>query len=335
MLLFKRMILTTVVFAFQIQALATFKPTLNVLTSLHTLNHGLISQFESENNVNIRVDFVGGREEFEPVLRAGLRTYDVVVADERILEKLYLSRIIRTLPDESKDLALPNSGLFKRSKMNEDGSAYLPLFADPMGIAYNKENSNIPTPVSWDVLVQTEDNPYWRQRVYLPQSPKILFFLALMATQKELNPQSWFIPESTTRWFKQLSLQNANTDLPLEYAFLGDKTSAAVIFYSQFIRLHKVVHNIDFVVPQQNTFFDRISVGWCSNSVQEALSRKLIKYLAIHRNDIAKKSEMISLDAKEFKQSPTNNWVLFEDDIPLPKKIENILKDLSENYLNF
>jgi len=43
---------------------------------------------------------------------------------------------------------------------------------------------------------------------------------------------------------------------------------------------------------------------------------------------------MISLSATEFKQSPTKNWVLFEDDIPLPKKIENILKDLSQNYLN-
>jgi spermidine/putrescine-binding protein len=328
------LILTTVVFAFQIQALATFKPTLNVLTSLHTLNYELISKFESENNVNIRVDFVGGREEFEPVLKAGLRTYDVVVADERILEKLYISRIIRTIPEDSKPTFPVNNALYKRSKMTEDGTGYLPLFVDPMGIAYNKQNSTIPNPVTWDVLIQTDENPYWRQRVYLPQSAKILFFLSLMATKKELNPQSWFIPETTTRWFKELSLQNANTDLPLEYAFLGDKTSAAVLFYSQYLRLQKVVNNIDFVVPQQNTFFDRISVGWCSNSAQEGLSKKLIKFLYSHSNNISQKAGMISLSATEFKQSPTKNWVLFEDDIPLPKKIENILKDLSQNYLN-
>ena len=330
MLFIKRFILTSCILAFQFKAYSSFKPTINVLTTMNTLDPTLIAKFETENKANVRVDFVGSRSEFEAHLRAGLRTYDLVVADERILEKLYLERLLRSLPDEDINKVNDQYPLYKRSKINEDGASYAALFANPLGIAYSKENSVIDYPISWDILIHINNNPYWRQRIFISPSYKSQFLLALLATQKDISAQSWFIPETTTKWFKQLRLQNANIDLPLELAFLGDKISAAVIFYSDYLRLKRVLPELEFIVPAQSTYYDRISVGWGSNSAQEVLSKKLLKFLSDNREELSKDVNMLSLNTLNFKKSDTHNWILYEDDIPLPKRIENILKDLSQ-----
>ena len=297
---------------------------------MHTLDPSLIANFEIENKSNVRVDFVGSRGEFETHLRGGLRSYDIIIADERILEKLSLERLLRYIPDEINTKIAEKNPLYTRSKINEDGKAYLPLYADPLGIAYIKENTQLPSKISWDVLIETDLNPYWRQRIYVSPSYKTQFLISLLATDKEITSSSWFIPESTTKWFKQLRLQNANTDLPLELAFLGQKISAAVIFYSDYLRLKRVVPGLDFVIPSQSTYYDRISVGWASNSVQENLAKKFIQYIYKERKNCAKNVHMLSLETLNFLNSDTHNWILYEDDIPLPKKIEGILKDLSQ-----
>jgi spermidine/putrescine-binding protein len=334
MFFIKRLILTSCMVAFQFKAYCSFKPTINVLTYMHTLDPALVAKFEEANNANVRVDFVGSRNAFEAQFRAGLRTYDVLVADERILEKLYLSKLIRTLPNESASKNNINFPLFQRSKVNEDGLSYLPLFADPLVIAFNTKNSKVTQPVTWDILIHIDENPYWRQRIFVSPSYKSQFLIALLATQTIITPQSWYIPESTTRWFKQLRLQNANTDLPLELAFLGNKISAAVVFYSDYLRLKRVISNLDFVIPTSSTYYDRISVGWGANSVQENLSKNFIKYIYDNREHLSKNLNMLSLNSTNFKNSETKNWILYEDDIPLPKKIENILKDLSQTPNN-
>ncbi len=122
---------------------------------------------------------------------------------------------------------------------------------------------------------------------------------------------------------------NANTDLPLEFAFLNNKISAAVIFYSDYLHLKKIVSKLDFIVPEQNTYFDRISVGWAANSPQELLANKFIQFLYNNKELLSQKDSMLSLDTFDFKNSNTKNWILYEDDIPLPKKIEKILKYLT------
>jgi spermidine/putrescine-binding protein len=326
---FKRLILTSCLLAFQFKASPSFKPTLNILTTMHVLNPDIVAKFEKENNANVRVDFVGSRKEFETHIRGGLRTYDVIVADERILEKLSLERMLKNLSDDVTTKNTNKVLLYKRSKINEDGRAYLPLYIDPMGIAYLKNESHIPEKVTWDLLIQTELNPYWRQRIAVSQDEKIQFLIALLATQKEISPNSWYIPESTTHWFKELRLQNANTDLPIEMAFLGKKISAAVLFYSDYLRLKRIVPNLNFMIPEQNTYYDRMSIGWSSSSVQEALAKKLILFLFQHRKETAHSAGLLPMETRSFLNSPTKNWILYEDDVPLPKKIENILKELT------
>jgi hypothetical protein len=199
-----------------------------------------------------------------------------------------------------------------------------------LGIVYDRKDTVLsPADLSWDILVNTQKNPYWRQRISIPNTPKSQLLLALLATQQELSVQSWFIPEMTVKWFKQLRLEGAPENFPLEMAFLGNKISAAVVFSSQFFRLKKVVPDLQFIVPYPRTYFDRIGIAWSSHSVQDNLAKSFIAFVEKNKEDIVKSSYLLSLKTTEFQKTSTQNWVLYEDDIPLPKRIESILKDLS------
>lgn len=304
--------------------------TLNVLAPMGLLDAKVVQKFESENRVNVYVEFVGNRAEYESKLRAGLRTYDVVIADERTLEKLYLNRLIRILNDAlvpPLDKAHP---LTKRTKLNPEGNAFIPFLADPMGIAYREKNSKVTEPVSWNILITPNENPFWRQRIFVSNHPKQQLLLALLVSKKEISPSSAFIPEPTLQWLKQLRLQNVNIkNTPLELAFLGNQISAAVVFYSDYLRYRKVVPNLRFVVPEEATYYTRYGLGWPETSLQEALAKKLIEHLYKNKEQIAKKSQLLDINSDTYGNTPIKNWSLYDDDAPLPKRIDNTLKEMA------
>ncbi len=318
-----------VVFDFSAKAVV-FKPTLNLLAPIGVLSPRIISQFEEETHSNVRIEFVGSRFEYESRLRAGLRNYDVVVADERILQRLYLQRQLRSLNDESifSGKASINYPLQTKSKINVDGRSYLTLMADPMGISFNKKNFMIKNgQASWDWLISPDENPYWRQRVFVSNFPKHQLLLALLATGKEITTSSWFIPEPTIKWLQSLKLQSANIDYPLELAFLGNKIEAAVNFRSDFLKLRKVVPDLKFVVPIKLTYYDRIGVAIVSDTVQEALAQNFVKYLNHKKDSLVINENYLSYNTLNYEGSATKNWIPYDDDIPIPRRIENILND--------
>lgn len=316
-------------FSFSVRAVA-FKPILNILAPMGVLSPKVISQFEEASNSSVRIEFVGSRFEYESRLRSGLRNYDVVVSDERILQRLYLQRQLRSLNDESILVGNVSSiyPLQAKSRLNADGRSYLTLMSDPMGIAFNKKNFLLKhTQVSWDWLISPDENPYWRQRVFVSNSPKHQLLLALLATGKEITTSSWFIPEPTIKWLQSLKLQSANIDYPLELAFLGNKVEAAVVFRSDFLKLKKVVPDLKFVVPSKVTYYDRIGIAIVSDTVQEALAQNFVKFLNHKKDVLIINDNYLSYNSLNYDGSSTKNWIPYDDDIPIPRRIENILND--------
>lgn len=305
-----------------------FKPILNVLVPMGVLSPRAITQFEEESHTNVRVEFVGSRFEYESRLRAGLRNYDVVISDERILQRLYLQRQLRSLTDDIISSVDPTRPLEARSKINADGRSYVTLMVDPMGIAYNKKNFALKSKfASWDWLISADDNPYWRQRVFVSNFPKHQLLLALLATGKDITSSSWQIPEPTLKWLQNLKLQSAKIDYPLELAFLGNKIEAAVVFRSDYLKLKKVVPDLKFVVPVKITYYDRIGAGIVSDTVQESLAQSFVKYLNHKRASLIVSDNYLNSNILNYEGSLTKNWLSFDDDIPLPRRIENILND--------
>ncbi|APJ03794.1 hypothetical protein [Silvanigrella aquatica] len=309
---------------------AAFKPVLNLLAPIGVLSPKVIAQFEEESRSNVRIEFVGSRYEYESRLRAGLRNYDVVISDERVLQRLFLQRQLRSLNDEAIFSGTINATypLQSKSRLNLDGRSYLTLMADPMGIAFNKKNFVLKRgQVSWDWLINPDENPYWRQRVFVSNFPKHQLLLALLATSKEITTSSWFIPEPTLKWLQSLKLQSANIDYPLELAFLGNKIEAAVIFRSDYLKLKKVISDLKFVVPAKVTYYDRMGVGIVSDTVQEPLAQSFVKFLNRRKENLIVNENFLNFNTLNFEGSATKNWVLYDDDIPIPRRIENILNE--------
>lgn len=310
---------------------AAFKPVLNLLAPQGVLSPKMISQFEDEYHCNVRIEFVGSRYEYESRLRAGLRNYDALLADERILQRLYLQRQLRSLNDDVNFSLnqITKYPLQVRSRLNLDGRSYVTLMADPMGIVFNKRNFNVKQALpSWNWLISPEEFPFWRQRVFVSNFPKHQLLIALLATGKEITSSSWFIPEPTIKWLQNLKLQSVNVDYPLELAFLGNKIEAAVVFRSEYMRLKKVVPDLKFVVPNKVTYFDRIGIAVVSDTVQETLAQNFIKFLNSKRDHLIVNDNYISYNVINYEGSATKNWVAYDDENPIPRRIENILNDL-------
>ncbi len=312
-------------------AFANFKPTLQVIVGHNILSDKLILQFEQENQVNVRIEFANSREEVLAHVKAGLRIYDVVIGNERVLEKLSLARYLKTLPSSYFNEVKTYENIEKPTKLNQESHFNLPLFVDPMGITYISEQTKKGQQISWDSLLDTTANPLWRQRVVIPISSKGQMLIALMATHQDLNLQNWSFPAETALWFRRLRLQNTQSNTPLALAFLGKKIAASVIFYSDYLRLKKIVPNLEFSLPKEGTYFDRIGIAWTSNSMQEALSKKFIEFIYKNRKNLAENNLWIDLGTKKFQDSDTSRWYLFDDEAPWSKKLENILKELSNS----
>lgn len=309
---------------------AEFKPILNLLAPIGILSPKIISQFEEQTKTHIRVEFVGSRFEFESRLRAGLRSYDVVIADERVLQRLFLSRLLRSLNDEIVSLSSnnPSLPLQMRSRLNVDGRSYLTLLVDPMGIVFNKKKFPLKVEQpSWNWLISPDKIPFWRQRVYVSNIPKQQLLIALLATGKELSASSWFIPEPTMKWLQKLKLQSANIDYPLELAFLGNKIEAATVFRSDYLKIKKVVLDLKFVVPNDITYYDRLGIGIVSDTAQEVLAQNFIKFLYKNKNSLINNENYLLTNIVKYDGQDVKNWILYDDELPLSKRIENILND--------
>ncbi len=310
---------------------ANFKPTLQVVVCHNILNDKLISTFENENHVNVRVEFANSREEVLSQIKAGLRIYDVVIGNERTLEKLALNKYLRSIPSTlyPKQELVPV--LEKITKLNEEIHYNLPLFVDPIGIAYDKKQTNNISNISWDTLLNTTEYPKWRQRIVVPFSAKGQMLIALLATGHQINIQNWSFPPETALWFSKLKLQNKKNHVPLELAFLGNQIASSVIFYSDYLRLKKVVPNLEFVIPAEGTYYDRIGISLTSNSLQDALSKKFVEFIYKNRSELAKNNTWVDLRTQKFQQSDVSHWYPFDDEAPWSKKLEKILKDLTES----
>ncbi len=327
-ILFRLYFIAVLCFVGNMSWAVAYKPVLNVLAPIGVLTPKIIAQFEEESHSNVRMEFIGSRFEYDSRLKAGLRNYDVVIADERILQRLFLQRLLRSLTDESIVAVKSQYPLDQRSKLNADGRSYLTLLIDPMGIAYNRKSITLKgNDLSWDMLINQDENPFWRQRVFVANSPKHQLLLALLATGKEITSTSWFIPEASLKWLQSLKLQSANIDYPLELAFLGNKIEAAAVFRSDYLKYKKVVPDLKFIIPKQITFYDRIGAAVVADTVQDNLAQSFIKYLKIKRDYLISNDNYLSYKTQSFEGSTAKNWVLYDDDFPLPRRIENILND--------
>ena len=310
---------------------------LSVLAPLGMVDAIAIREFEQKRHVNVRMELVGGPSEYEPRLRNSPRGWDVVLADESQLIRLVYSKLLRPLP-ESVSKNASHVGLDIRPKVNEDGRAYLNLMADPMGLVWKQDSLSSKNDPAWTWLSQMSENPYWRNRTLLPYDMKVQFLIAKKATSivKDTDMSIVEIGSSVANdtvasaalafdWLKQARLQARPHHAQMELDFLSDRVVAGILWRSDFLRIRKLVRNIEFEVPRSGTYFTRIGAAIVADTAQEILANEFVQFLYLKRDSLARYAGLVSLAETKFEDKPIRNWSLLENDLVLPKAIEQEL----------
>lgn len=274
-------------FSVQAKTETSVKQSLNVMTYMGILDKDLISKFEKENNVFVRVDFVINPSDFAARIKSHMRVYDVMISNQQVSDTLSQANILRDIS---------------------------PLWIDPVGIAYDGQVSKIQQPFSWESLIQPDLNPYWRQRIVTTGlSSKEQLMIALLETKEKMTTIKSKLPITTQKWMDALKKQSVDLAYPMELAFLGNKISAAAVFYSDYLRLKRVVPYLEFAVPVEGTFYNKISAAVVASSFQENLSKKLIDFLIKNRKEFSLKNQLVNLDLNQFKGSDLKNWEIYDE----------------------
>lgn len=303
------------------------KTVLSVLAPLGLLDAGLVREFESRKQVSVRVELVGSVHEYEPRLRGSPRVWDVVVSDESQLIRLVLARLTRPI---TETLAVPKAEsklpLEHRSKINEDGRSYVLLMADPLGLVWKGETRTAKSPLAWVQLANLTDNPLWRSRTLLPSDVRVQFLLALKAsgsasaanlTISELRP--------AFDWLKAARQQSRLKSFQPEIDFLANRIVAGAVWRSDFLRMRRLIPNLTFGVPKAGTYFSRFGAAVVADSAQENLANEFVRFLLEKRETLASFTQLVSLTAAAVDESSVASWTLLEDELVLPRAVENEL----------
>ncbi len=292
----KKIFLFTYVFIFIHLTAGASNPfkSLHILAPLRMLDPNLISQFEKENGCEVKVDFVVDDSGVESQLRSDLKTFDLVIADERSLVRLSTANLLKTLPESIQQSKHAKNSLQIKSTFNSEVNTYVPIFVNPLGIAYRPSISIVDEKTTWNALIDNDKNPYWRQHLYIPERLITQISLALLANPVELK-NTRRLPQPTLRWLTHLRSQKALLTQPLIYAFEAKTVNAAVIFYSEYLRHKEYVKDLDFAIPSDGTYFERYGVAWCLSSQQEELAQKFMKYMKKNSGQFAEFNRLLDI----------------------------------------
>ena len=303
------------------------KTVLNVLAPPGRLDARVVAEFEQKMNISVRVEFVGNDSEYESRLRSSPHLWDVLIANEQRLITLSLAKLTRSVPD-TKAPGAPRLPLEKRSSVNEDGKAYVPLMADPLGLVWIAGSRKELGPVSWKWLVNPDLNPLFRSRVLLPADTGLQFLLGAFNSGVNAPYSEARAAKPAFEWVLRARHQQVVMGVAPEYDFLGGRAAVGAVWQSEFLRLRKLVTGLTFAVPAQGTFFDRHGVALVADTPNEALALDFMSFLNTKRDESAARLGFVTLITQDIGGSNTTSWQFIGHHLPLPLVIENELKKM-------
>lgn len=286
---------------------------LNVLTPMRILDPMLIKRFEQENNCQVHVEFMSNYNGYDSHLRSEIQMFDVVIADEKSLIQLTTANMLRSLPEDLRQKNITSSNpLQVKTQFNTEVNTYLPLFVNPIGIAYNRNISNIQKDATWNILLDSEKNPYWRQHLFVSNDRAKQIAIATIATQESLKHNKKTLPTNVTTWLAKLYHQKSEITFPLELAFLGQHVNAGILLYSEYLRYKNIAPFLEFYVPSDGTYFERFGIGWCLSSIQEKLAVKFIKYISENSAKFSNFNHLIDITTS-IENQRFMSWRLYDE----------------------
>lgn len=312
---------------------ASPRTTMGVLAPLGRLDASVVRAFEERARVNVRVDFVASGTEYEARLRSSPHAWDVVVADEQHLASLYFAKSTRpipaTVPKPSPEAPLARPGRY----VPEGERIFVPLAADPLGLAWIGPTRTAPDPVTWDWLADPKANPMWRSRVALPTDPRLQFLVA--AGQAGLTAPFTDVSAAKPA-FEWLALarhqarpsERVPASLDPESMLLSGRASAAVLWRSQYERVRKLLPELRFAVPDKGTYVERHGAALVAETFHEKEAVAFLTHLQENRDTLARATGLLPLQPSPGQAWAAQSWRVAAEVLPVVKGIEIALEKM-------
>jgi len=306
-------------------------PVLSLLTQTQRLDAALVQEFEATRKVAVRVEFVSSSLDYEARIRSLPHNWDLVLADEQRLVNLSVLKVLRNLP-ESINIPPDVPGLERRSRANEDGRAFVNLMADPLGVMYLKKTRTSPGPLGWDWINKPTLNPLWRSRIALFADERMNFMTAAIATGLKFPIAQTSDARKVQDWLAHAELQGRAMSLSAAIpAFLAEKFSAGLVWQSDYLQAARYVKQLEFAVPSEGTYVERVGVGLVADCRNEALALDFIRFIYEKRDLLAQRRGLLPLHTTEFQGSRVAKWRIFSDDLPHLKELTSVLAKLKKD----
>ena len=298
-------------------AMGAPRVTLSVLAPRGVLSYKVVKLFEDQHNVNVRVEFVSNSSEYETRLRASPFGWDLVVANQQRINKLYFSRLVRALPNvlgKGEENSHARTGL-----ATELQNVSLPLLIDPLVIYWSQEvvKNNVMLG-SWSTLSDFVAHPLLRNRIDLPENVQAQFIVAGVKANYFLQKDDEALRQALS-WLKVVRAQAKNQGLPRSQRLLSKKVVAGGAWLSEVLQLKNVAKNVSYAVPKEGTVFERIVVAAAAESTNEKLAEQLMQHMQKHRAGLANRTGYLSVLAAEPSSFSMENWRYIEEVLPLEK----------------
>jgi spermidine/putrescine-binding protein len=303
------------------------QPIISVLCPYGLLDYKILSNFERNAKVRLRVELASGQREIEQRIKNSINNWDVVVADESQLASLTNGRLIRPLRDDRFQEKNPNA-LSRPTKLMEMSRTWIPLAVDPMGISWIKNTLEPQTIPTWASLVDPSITPFWRGRLFLTPDLSLLGRIALMTQAIPDSPTTPAAAAPALQWLQKAKSQQKTGQNQLVLELLSERVVAGPLWKSDYLRVRKTVQNLEFAIPLSGTYFRRFGVALVSDTLREELATNFIAHLIEKRDDLARYAGLLPLSAKPERSTDISKWIVFDDSIPLNRDLEAELKKI-------
>jgi spermidine/putrescine-binding protein len=300
------------------------RPTLAVLTALGRLDPQVVSEFEASRKVNVRVEFATSSADYESKIRSSPHTWDVVIADEQKLASLHFSKLTRPVTSLVK-MARKKNTLEEQGKYEQGESLFVPLFADPLGLAWLSGELSVSPSESpnWNWIVEIHKNPLLRSQVALPENSSLQILIACLSNGVTLPLEEGASLKESVEWLKKARHQAVKSkEMNVQNALLTETAKLGVLWQSQFVRLKKMIPDLQFGVPSPRSFVERHGAALVTDTLQEKIATDFQLHLYSNADRLAKSAGLVSLKSTSGLQKGESKLLILPDFLPVPSSVE-------------
>lgn len=259
---------------------------ITVLTWAEMIDPDIVSQFERESGIKVKLRFFESNEElFVKMLMTKTEGFDIVLPSDYIIEKLINYSLIKPINKE-KLLFWNRINPALLDKFFDPGNVYsIPYYWAVYGLGINTTFfKNLPVEKSWRLLFNNGEDSYKVAMVNTAREAVLIAARYALKSLADLSPQNLPVIEQLLKNQKKYVDAYVDADVRAEYLLTSGSSGVAVIATPFLVNTFKENQNIEFIVPKEGSFILLDNIVVASATKKEEEIYKFINYLFQREN---------------------------------------------------